>query len=295
MKGFGQRFSAIFFIMLSVALLLIGRNHHEILDRGRAVVFDGFAVVLETLSKPLEAADNLVRWTQEIALVYSENKRLREENIRLRQEHITASQMAIDNQRLKKLLNIREGSVRPIATSRVVADSGSPFFKSVLINAGARDGLKKGMAVVNEEGIVGRTINVGPGTSRVLLVTDLNSRVPVKIASSGINMILEGDNSGLPRLNFLPLEAQVMVGDAVLTSGFGKVFPPDLPVGQVVEVSGTESIRVKLSANMDRLNYVSVLAYDIAETPPGPSRDRNGTKAGTKAVVPLQNRETEQN
>ncbi|MFC7049088.1 rod shape-determining protein MreC [Emcibacter nanhaiensis] len=267
MKGFGQRFSAIFFILLSLALLVFGRNDNQAVESGRATVFDGFTTVLEVLSKPLETADDFVSWTQNLALVYSENERLRQENTRLRQEQIAASQLVIDNQRLSSLLNIREGHVTTIAASRVVSDSGSPFFKSVLINSGRDDGIRKGMAVVNEQGIVGRTINVGSGSARVLLVTDLNSRVPVKIASSGINVILEGDNSNQPLLNFLPLGAKVKVGDLVLTSGFAKVFPPDLPVGRVVEVSEEDGIRVNLAANLYRLNYVSVLGYDIASSP----------------------------
>ena len=267
MKGFGQRFSAIFFILLSLALLIFGRNDNQAVESGRAAVFNGFSAVLGVLSKPLETADDFVSWTQKLALVYSENERLRQENTRLRQEQIAASQLVIDNQRLSSLLNIREGQIKTVAASRVVSDSGSPFFKSVLINSGRDDGIRKGMAVVNEQGIVGRTINVGSGSARVLLVTDLNSRVPVKIASSGINVILEGDNSGQPLLSFLPLGADVKVGDVVLTSGFAKVFPPDLPVGRVVEVDEIKGIRVNLAANLYRLNYVSVLAYDIAPSP----------------------------
>ncbi|WP_417319469.1 rod shape-determining protein MreC [Emcibacter sp.] len=267
MKGFGQRFSAIFFILLSFALLVFGRNDNGAVDAGRAVVFNSFSAVLDVLSKPLDAADDFVSWTQKLALVYSDNERLRQENTKLRQDQHIASQLVVDNQRLSSLLNIRQGTVNTVAASRVVSDSGSPFFKSVLINSGSKDGIRKGMAVVNEEGIVGRIVNVGASSARVLLITDLNSRVPVKIASSGINVILEGDNSGKPLLNFLPLGAEVEVGDVVLTSGFAKVFPPDMPVGRVVEVNGTNGIRVALATNLYRLNYVSVLAYDIAPTP----------------------------
>ncbi|WP_321397950.1 rod shape-determining protein MreC [Emcibacter sp.] len=280
MKGFGQRFSASFFILLSFALLVFGRNDNQAVETSRAAVFDGFATILDVLSKPLETADDIVTWTQKLALVYSENERLRAENSILRQEQVVASQLVIDNQRLSSLLKIRQGKVNTVAASRVVSDSGSPFFKSVLINSGYDDGIQKGMAVVNEEGIIGRTINVGAGSARVLLITDLNSRVPVKIASNGINVILEGDNSGTPLLNFLPLGAEVKVGDIVLTSGFAKVFPPDLPVGRVIEVNEGNGIRVRLATNLYRLNYVSVLAYDIAASPDVVKSDREVTKDG---------------
>jgi len=265
MKGFGQGVSSIFFILLALALLIFGRSNNLAVEKSRSAVFNVFVPVLDVLSRPFEAADDLMNWVEEVAVVFSENKRLREENIRLRQLQVTASQLAIDNQRLKKLLNIKEGSITNVATSRVVSDSGSPFVKSVLINSGADDGVRKGQAVVNEEGIIGRTINVGSGSARILLATDINSRIPVKLAASGINMIMEGDNSPDPKLSFLPLGKEIAVGDVVLTSGFGKIFPPDLPVGQVIEITEDQTIRVRLAANMRRLNYVTILNYDIGQ------------------------------
>ncbi|NOZ67348.1 MAG: rod shape-determining protein MreC, partial [Alphaproteobacteria bacterium] len=199
-------------------------------------------------------------------IVFSENERLRQENQQLKQAQIKASQLAIDNQRLKKLLNIGEGRVTTIAAARVVSDSDSPFFKSVLINRGTRDGVKKGLAIINEDGIVGRTITVGDTSARVLLATDINSRIPVKLAASGINMVLEGDNSPYPKLSFLPIGEKLAVGDLILTSGYGMVFPHDLPVGQVVDM-GPDGIRIKLSAKLYNLNYVSIVGYEITRGP----------------------------
>jgi len=266
MKELRYRFSTGFFITLSLALLVFGSNNNSVVNRIRADVSGIFVPLLDVISRPLEAADDFIEWTQNLAIVFSENKQLREENNRLRQAQIKASQLAIDNQRLKRLLNVGEGQVETIAAARVVSDSGSPFFKSVLINRGAEDGLKNRQAVINEDGIVGRTINVGASSARVLLATDINSRIPVKLASSGINMILEGDNSAFPRLGFLPIGEKVAVGDLILTSGYGMVFPPDLPVGQVVKIDG-DDIRIKLSAKLHNLNYVSIVGYNIIRRP----------------------------
>jgi len=266
MKELRYRFSTGFFITLSLALLVFGSNNNSVVNRIRADVSGIFVPLLDVISRPLEAADDFIEWTQNLAIVFSENKQLREENNRLRQAQIKASQLAIDNQRLKRLLNVGEGQVETIAAARVVSDSGSPFFKSVLINRGTEDGLKNRQAVINEDGIVGRTINVGASSARVLLATDINSRIPVKLASSGINMILEGDNSAFPRLGFLPIGEKVAVGDLILTSGYGMVFPPDLPVGQVVKIDG-DDIRIKLSAKLHNLNYVSIVGYNIIRRP----------------------------
>ncbi|MCK5424320.1 MAG: rod shape-determining protein MreC [Emcibacter sp.] len=276
MKGLGHRFTSGFFIVLSLALLIFGSKNVVAVNSIRSEVSNFFVPVLDIASRPFEAVDGFIEWTRQVAIVFSENKRLRAENDSLKLAQIKSSQLVIDNQRFKKLLNVGEGKVNTIAAARVVSDSDSPFFKSVLINRGTGDGVDKGQAVVNEDGIVGRTINVGSSSSRVLLVTDINSRIPVKLASGGINMILEGDNSAYPKLAFLPFGEELSVGDLILTSGYGMVFPPDLPVGQVVEIN-MEGIRIKLSAKLYNLNYVSILAYDIIRGPVV-SQEKKGTR-----------------
>lgn len=274
MRELRHGFSSGFFIIFSLALLIFGSNNISMVSGFRAHIGDFFVPVLDITSRPVQAIDDFFDWTQQVAIVFSENKRLREENERLKQVQIQASQLAIDNQSLKKLLNIAGGQVNTIAAARVVADGDSPFFKSVLINRGSAEGITKGQAVINQAGIVGRIINVGKSSARVLLATDINSRIPVKLASSGINMVLEGNNSSFPRLAFLPLGEKVSVGDLILTSGFGMIFPPDLPVGQVVEI-GREVIRIKLSARLYNLNYVSIVAYEtLPGLEPGKIKDR---------------------
>ncbi len=266
MKELRHRFSSGFFITLALALLIFGSKNTSVVDDISSKTSDIFVPILDIASRPFEAAGDFMEWTRQVAIVFSENKRLISENEVLKLAQIKASQLAIDNQRLKKLLNVGEGQVNTIAAARVVSDSDSPFFKSVLINRGTNDGVEKGYAVINEDGIVGRTINLGSSSSRVLLATDINSRIPVKLAAGGINMILEGDNSPYPILAFLPFDKKLAIGDLILTSGYGMVFPPDLPVGQVVEITA-EGIRIKLSAKLYNLNYVSIVGYEIIRSP----------------------------
>ncbi|MBL4802203.1 MAG: rod shape-determining protein MreC [Emcibacter sp.] len=279
MKELRHRFSSGFFITMALALLIFGSKNPPVVNGFRAGVADVFVPVLDMASRPFSVADGFLKWTQKLAIVFSENERLRAENSQLKRAQIKNSQLAIDNQRLKKLLNVGEGSVNTVAAARVVSDSGSPFFKSTLINRGTSDGVQKGQAVINEDGIVGRTITVGNSSSRVLLATDINSRIPVKLASSGINMILEGDNSPYPKLSFLPIGEKVAIGDLILTSGYGMVFPHDLPVGQVVEI-GSESIKIKLSAKLYNLNYVSIVEYEITRSPVAVKKNIDLKKGG---------------
>lgn len=262
MKGFGQRFSAVFFILFSISLLIFGNN--KTIETGRAGISDFFVPVFDVFSWPLDRGGDFFDWMQKVAIVFSDNEHLRAENAKLRMENINASQLVIDNLRLKNLLNIREGKISTIAASRVVSESGSPFVKSLLLNSGTVDHVQKGFGVVNEEGVVGRIINVGKSSSRVLLITDINSHIPVKMAQSGFNVILAGDNSAFPLLKYLPLDMKIKVGDLLLTSGVGGVFPPNLAVGNVAEIFVGGEIRVQLSADLERLNYVSIVAYEIA-------------------------------
>jgi len=267
MKGLGQRFTAFFFIIASIALLVFGRSETNLIEETRAQIFSTFVPVITVVDIPREATSSLSEWIRNVAVVFSDNDFLREENAELKRQLAASTELEIDNLRLKNLLKIKDGTVFTITASRIVSDSNSPFFKSMLINSGTNDGVRKGHAVVNEEGVIGRTINVASNSSRVLLLNDINSRIPVKFAETGVNVILAGDNSQRLKINFMPPEEKVSIGDVVLTSGMGGVFPPDLPVGKVSEITDLGEIKIEPAINLNRLNYVSVIEYEIAAFP----------------------------
>ena len=231
------------------------------------MIFNVFVPAIKVVDLPRDATSGLSDWIRNVAVVFSDNQFLRTENADLKRQLTEATELEIDNLRLKNLLNIKDGTVTTITASRIVSDSNSPFFKSMLINSGTNEGVKKGHAVVNEEGIIGRTINVASNASRVLLLNDINSRIPVKFADSGVNVILAGDNSPFQKIEFMPEEEKANIGDLILTSGKGSIFPPDLPVGVVSEITNFGVIRVNPSVNLNRLNYVSVIEYEIASFP----------------------------
>lgn len=267
MKGLGQRFTAFFFIVASLALLIFGRSETKLIENFRAQVFSTFVPVITVVDIPRDATSSLSEWMRNVAVVFSDNDFLRGENAELKRQLVASTELEIDNLRLKNLLKIKDGTVSTITASRIVSDSNSPFFKSMLINSGTVDGVQKGHAVVNEEGVIGRTINVAPNSSRVLLLNDINSRIPVKFAKTGVNVILAGDNSQQLMINFMPADEQVSIGDVILTSGMGGVFPSDLPVGAVSEITDLGEIKIKPAINLNRLNYVSVIEYEIAAFP----------------------------
>ena len=153
-----------------------------------------------------------------------------------------------------KLLDLNSVSLDPqltVVTGVVITDSGSPFRQSVLINVGARDGIIDGWPTMDAIGLVGRIAGVGQNTSRVMLLTDTSSRIPVTIQPSGQRALLGGDNTLNPPLEFLEDDALVRPGD-------GGVFPADLLVGQVA-LGTDDRLRVRLAADYQRLEFLRVL------------------------------------
>ncbi|MCL4111715.1 UNVERIFIED_CONTAM: hypothetical protein GTU68_023671 [Idotea baltica] len=169
-----------------------------------------------------------------------------------------ALQLEQRNAKLLDLNNVRLDPQLTFITGMVLADSGSPFRHSVLLNVGARDGIVDGWATMDGLGLVGRISGVGQNTARVLLLTDTTSRVPVLIQPSGQRALLVGDNSTAPPIEFIENLDVIRPGDRVVSSGDGKVFPNGLLIGQVTQ--GTDRrLRVRLSADYERLEFLRVL------------------------------------
>jgi rod shape-determining protein MreC len=147
-------------------------------------------------------------------------------------------------------------------TARVVGDQGGAFARSVLVNAGSRDGVAKGQVAVTAEGVAGRVAEVGLRSSRVLLLTDINSRVPVLVGSARDRAIMAGDNTGRPRLLYLAAGTEIRPGDRVVTSGHGGVFPPGLPVGIVTQASET-ALRVQPFVDWAHVEYLRLADYEL--------------------------------
>lgn len=263
--GVGSRFALLLFVVLAIALLVAGRIEPRILDQSRAVATDLAAPFLDLISKPVGFFSGLMERGENLIYVYRENERLRSENERLRTWQAAAEALAVENQRLRALTDLGEIDATPVTSARVIGQAGGKFVQSVLINAGARDGVAKGQTVTDGLGIVGRIISVGRHSSRVLLVNDLNSRIPVKILPEGVNAILAGNNQRDPMITFLPGKTDINPGDWVVTTGHGGAFPPDIAVGRILPRDGDQPPRVRLEADLDRLDLVRILDYSVPD------------------------------
>ena len=263
--GLANRFGYLGLVLAAFALMLLGKADILVMERVRAAVSDGVAPVLDVLSRPVASFDNLVDGLTALSHLNEENARLRAENERLIEWQAAARKLASENQQLKGLLNFAPGAEPGFITARVIADTGGAFVHSILTSAGSREGVAKGQAVVTGEGLVGRVHGVGLRSARVLLLTDLNSRIPVVIETTRVRAILAGDNSERPRLIHMPPGSAVNVGDRVVTSGHGGAFPPGIPVG-VVAQAGEGGVLVKPYVFRDRLEFVRVVDYGLNGT-----------------------------
>ena len=173
-------------------------------------------------------------------------------------------QLEQENARLLDLNKVRLDPRLTYITGVVLADSGSPFRQSVLLNVGARDGIVDGWATVDGIGLVGRISGVGKNTARVILVTDTSSRIPAVIQPSGQRAIIAGDNSAAPPVDFLENPDLVRPGDRVISSGDGGVFPAGVLIGQIAADPGGR-LRVRLAADFERLEFLRVLRHHGSE------------------------------
>lgn len=272
-----QRFGYLAFLSAALALLALARSQAPLVERFRSGAVDVAAPILEVLSRPVEAANRVVEEAARLWYTYEENARLRADVERLNQWQIVARQLEQENAALRAQLNLRLEPRPTYVSARVIADSGSPFVRTALLNAGRRDGVEKGQAAVTGAGLAGRVIETGERSSRLLLLTDLNSRLPVTLESSRWRAILAGDNSPRPRLVFLPNTAEVGAGDRVVTSGEGGVVPPGIPVGVVAQV-GDGEIRVQPFVDWDRLEYLSVVRFDLPRLQSGAAQRFGGPR-----------------
>jgi rod shape-determining protein MreC len=261
LKALVDRFAFGTLIVISVVLLVVSKADIRLVEAVESRVGDLLAPALDLVAQPIEASRHLARSVGELVALRAENAQLREQNTRLLEWQSAARQLAVENASLRQLLHgVPEDQHPTVVTARVVADSGGPFVQTVLVNAGTEQGVAKGMAAVNERGLVGRVIEVGRRSARVLLLTDFNSRIPVMVEPSRDQAILAGDNSGQPSLVFLPLNPRLSVGDHVVTSGRGGVLPPGLAVG-VVSAIGEKKVTVTPLVDWDRLAYLRLLDY----------------------------------
>lgn len=245
-------------VLLLLAVFLLWRIDSPRVERFRAALIDRLVPSFDWAMTPVTKVAGMIDDFQSYTRIYEQNQELRRELQQMKAWKEAALQLEQKNARLLDLNQVRLDPKLTHVTGVVIADSGSPFRQSVLLNVGARDGIRDGWATMDGIGLVGRISGVGRNTARVILLTDSNSRIPVIVQPSGQRALLSGDNSPAPPLEFLDKPDLVRPGDRVVTSGDGGVFPADLLVGQVAQ-GPDRRMRVRLAADYGRLEFLRVL------------------------------------
>ena len=251
-------------VFVLATIFLIWRIDSPRVERFRAAVIDRVVPNMDWALVPVTKFVGMVEGFQSYASLYEQNQELRRELQQMKSWKEAAVQLEQQNAKLLAQNQVRLDPKLTSVSGVVLADSGSPFRQSVLLNVGSRDGIVDGWATMDGLGLVGRISGVGQTTARVILLTDASSRIPVTIQPSGQKAMLVGDNSPNPPVEFLETPEQVRPGDRVISSGDGGVFPAGLLVGQV-ELGTDQRLRVRLAADYERLNFLRVLRSHPAE------------------------------
>jgi len=237
------------------------------------VLADALAPIYAALAGPIGTVRDTVASAAGLWDVSAENTRLREENEQLRRWQSIALALDAENARLKADLHWVPDPAPSYVTARVVADAGGIYAKAVLLSVGPNHGIRKGEIALDERGLVGRVTEVGARTARVLLITDMNSRVPVVLENSGAHAIVIGTNGPRPRVVYWPEGSMPQEGERVVTSTEASAFPANLPVG-AVHYSAAKVPEVVPAAMLDRLEVVRIFDYGLTDiaAPEAPGR-----------------------
>ena len=251
-------------VVMLLGLFLLWRIDSPRVERLRMEITDRVIPNFATITAPVTSAVNILRSARSYTRIYQQNQELRRELQQMKAWKEAALQREQENARLLDLNNVRLDPKFTKITGVVLADSGSPFRQTVLLNVGRRDGIVDGWAAIDGIGLVGRIAGVGERTPRVILLTDTSSRIAVSIESNGQRAMIVGDNTSRPPLEFLEDPETVRPGDRVVTSGDGGVFPSGLLVGQVTQTQSGR-LRVRLAADMQRLEFLRVVRHQPRE------------------------------
>jgi rod shape-determining protein MreC len=264
-KAWAQRFAFLFLVVGAFALMLLGKADTLLVERIRTAVGDAAAPILEFIARPIDSISGAVEGIGELADLRARNVFLEQQNERLRHWQAVARRLEAENTALRSLTDMAPDPRLRFVTARVVGDQGGAFARSILVNAGTRDGVAKGQAAITSEGLAGRVAEVGVRSARVLLVTDINSRIPVLVGEGRDRAILAGDNTHQPRLRYLVPGTEIRPGDHVVTSGHGAIFPPGLPIGVVTQASET-TMRVQPFVDWAHMEFLSLADYELPAT-----------------------------
>ena len=255
-KGSKQRFSLFALVSLSVLFIFIETIDTKPLNHTRAFIKDTIYRGSLVISTPSKSFSNFSVYIKEHINLYSNYIELKKENNELKNDITKSEFLELENTQLRKLIEEQVASPSNLVSARVMLDKTSPYLNSFIINTGSNKNIKNGMAVLDGKNFIGRIVDVNFFSSRVLLVSDLNSRIPVIIEPSASHAILNGRGKNEPTLEYLPENHNVKDGDKVYTSGKEGIFTPGIPIGEVK--FNNDLIQVLLFSDLSQITFINI-------------------------------------
>ena len=256
-KSWSIPITTFIFVCLTLIFILwrVDNTRTELI---RTKIIDFVSPLTVPLNYPIKVVGDLVRYFEIYSSLLEENKELKRDLQNMTGWKEKALQLEQKNAQLRALNNVKLSEDLIWVTGEMMADSGSPFYQSGVINIGSKDGIKNGSAAVDGLGLVGRISGVGQKVARVLFLTDISSAIPIKIKRSNQKGLMIGDNSPWPLLEFVEEKGLINIGDRVFTSGDGNVFPSDILIGTIL-IDNKKKLRVKPVANFESLEFLRIL------------------------------------
>ena len=252
-----KKISIFLVCILTFLFLLLGKTRYSFNHHFYPAIADSLAQTIEWMGYPSQYVYDTITYIEDMVKIYEENKQLKEENLYLSQYYALLKHVQAENIELRKLSNFITEPYPNFVTARVIIESNGPFTKSLIVTAGKKHNVQKGAIVINNYGLVGRISEVGDITSRVLLITDLNSRIPILTSDSRERGILIGKNSDELEISYLPYDSHVKEGELIFTSGDGKYVPAGILVGSV-KYADNNYVTVEPSVQWKRLEYIKI-------------------------------------
>ena len=256
-KSWSIPITTFIFVCLTLIFILwrVDNTRTELI---RTKIIDFVSPLTRPLNYPIKVVGDFVRYFEIYSSLLEENKELKRDLQNMTGWKEKALQLEQKNAQLRALNNVKLSEDLVWITGEMMADSGSPFYQSGVINIGSKDGIKNGSAAVDGLGLVGRISGVGQKVARVLFLTDISSAIPIKIKRSNQKGLMIGDNSPWPLLEFVEEKGLINIGDRVFTSGDGNVFPSDILIGTIL-IDNKKKLRVKPVANFESLEFLRIL------------------------------------
>lgn len=257
-----KKFAIVILFLSAFVLMLINKTDTVIIEKTSSMATDVVSPLIDVLVVPARTLAGVFDYFRDLSKIYDDNRKLRAENNRLQIVSDKARALEIENKLLAKLLNYTPPPNAKFVTARVITEEGDAFSHSIIAYTGRDSGVEKGQVVMSDNGVIGRVDKPGKMYSKIILITDINSKIPVMVERTRVRGILSGDNTTVPKMIFIPLSAKLTVGDRIITSGVAGVFPPGLPIGKISSIE-KNSVKIKTFGNLDRLEYVKIIDYGL--------------------------------